>query len=188
MNVWQMFMGTVPHCMQPSPSDGSLNLNVAEHWWKMTPCSTASWSDHGFAMLLKYCWWQIDKWGPADSQGGWYFVRLRPEYFTWLCRFRQSLRRWTPRFLTPVYKSSRVEMCSELLAIYSANSDNILSHTVTGDEPRIHHWNLNSSRCSGSTSTQCHPGSFALSRRMEKSWPQFSWIAKVCCWWITFHI
>ena len=29
-NVWQMFTGTVPHRMQPSP-DVSLNLNVAEH-------------------------------------------------------------------------------------------------------------------------------------------------------------
>jgi len=30
-----MFTGTVPHCVQPSP-DGSLNLNMAEHSWKMT--------------------------------------------------------------------------------------------------------------------------------------------------------
>jgi len=27
--------GLVPHCMQPSP-DGSLNVNVAAHRWKMT--------------------------------------------------------------------------------------------------------------------------------------------------------
>jgi len=46
----------------------------------------------------------------------------------------------------------------------------------------------NSSQCSGSTPTQCHPRRFVLSHRMEKPWPQFSWIAKVWCWWITFHI
>ena len=39
----------------------------------------------------------------------------------------------------------------------------------------------NSSRCSGSTPTHCRSGSFALSRRLKKSWPQFSGIAKACC-------
>lgn len=98
--------------------------------------------------------------------------------------------RWVPRLLTPVQKSFRVETCSELLAIYSANSDNVLSRIVTGDETWIHHWDSDTKRsqCSGSTPTHRHPGSFALSRRLEKSWPQYSGIAKVCCWWITFHI
>jgi len=44
------------------------------------------------------------------------------------------------RLLTPVQKSFRVETCSELLAIYSATSDNVLSHIITGDEMWIHHW------------------------------------------------
>lgn len=48
--------------------------------------------------------------------------------------------RWVPRLLTPVQKSFRVETCSELLGIYSANSDNVLSRIVTGDETWIHHW------------------------------------------------
>ena len=48
--------------------------------------------------------------------------------------------RWVPRLLTPVQKSFRVETCSELLVIYSANSDNVLSRIVTGDEKWIHHW------------------------------------------------
>jgi len=47
--------------------------------------------------------------------------------------------RWAPRFLTPVQKSFRVETCSELLAIYSATPDNVLSR-ITGDETWIHHW------------------------------------------------
>jgi len=83
-----------------------------------------------------------------------------------------------------------VETCSELLAIHSANLDNVLSHNVTGNEPRIHHWDQtpNGCQCTGSMPTQCHPGGSALVCRLEKSWPQFCWIAKVCCWWITFHI
>jgi len=48
--------------------------------------------------------------------------------------------RWAPRFLTPVQKSFRVETCSELLAIYSATPDNVLSRLITGDETWIHHW------------------------------------------------
>ena len=48
--------------------------------------------------------------------------------------------KWVPRLLTPVQKSFRVETCSELLGIYSANSDNVLSRIVTGDETWIHHW------------------------------------------------
>ena len=101
-------MGTVPHCMQPSP-DGSLNLNV---------CNIAG--------------------------------------------------RW-PLCWTPAKKSFRVETCSELLAIYSANWDNILSRTVTGDDQESITGILspNSSRCTGSTPTHCHPRSFALSRRIE---------------------
>jgi len=34
----------------------------------------------------------------------------------------------------------RVETCSELLAIYSATPDNVLSRIITGDETWIHHW------------------------------------------------
>jgi len=48
--------------------------------------------------------------------------------------------RWAPCFLTPVQKSFRVETCSELLAIYSATPDNVLSRIITGDETWIHHW------------------------------------------------
>jgi len=48
--------------------------------------------------------------------------------------------RWARCFLTPVQKSFRVEACSELLAIYSATPDNVLSRTITGDETWIHHW------------------------------------------------
>jgi len=48
--------------------------------------------------------------------------------------------RRVPCFLTPVQKSFRVETCSELLAIYSATPDNVLSRTITGDETWIHHW------------------------------------------------
>jgi len=42
--------------------------------------------------------------------------------------------RWAPYFLTPVQKSFRVETCSELLAIYSATPDNVLSRIITVDE------------------------------------------------------
>jgi len=45
----------------------------------------------------------------------------------------------------------------------------------------------NSNQCSGSTSTLRHLRSFALNHWQEKSWPQFSGIAKAFCWWITFH-
>jgi len=38
--------------------------------------------------------------------------------------------RWA---LSPVQKSFRVETCSELLAIYSATLDNVLSLIITGD-------------------------------------------------------
>jgi len=48
--------------------------------------------------------------------------------------------RWAPCFLAPIQKSFRVETCSELLAIYSATPDNVLSCTITGDETWIHHW------------------------------------------------
>ena len=48
--------------------------------------------------------------------------------------------RWAPCFLTSVQKSFRMEICSELLAIYSATSDNVLSRIITGDETWIHHW------------------------------------------------
>jgi len=41
---------------------------------------------------------------------------------------------WAPRFLTPVQKSFRVETCSELLAIYIATQDNVLSRIITCDE------------------------------------------------------
>jgi len=34
----------------------------------------------------------------------------------------------------------RVETCSELLAIYSATPDNVLSRIITGDETWIYHW------------------------------------------------
>jgi len=43
-------------------------------------------------------------------------------------------------FLTPIQKSFRVETCSELLAIYSAAPDNVLSRIITVDEMWIHHW------------------------------------------------
>jgi len=48
--------------------------------------------------------------------------------------------RWAQCFLTPVQRSFRVETCSELLAIYSATPDNVLSRIITGDETWIHHW------------------------------------------------
>jgi len=48
--------------------------------------------------------------------------------------------RWIPHLLTPVQKSFRVETCLELLAIYSASPDNVLSRIITGDETWIHHW------------------------------------------------
>jgi len=40
----------------------------------------------------------------------------------------------------PVQKSFRVETCSELLASHSANSNNVLSRIIAGDETWIHHW------------------------------------------------
>jgi len=83
-----------------------------------------------------------------------------------------------------------METSSELFAVYIANSDNILSRTVTGDEPRIHHWDLVTKQepmlWKHANSPPPTAGSFALSCRLEKSWPQFSWIAKVCCWWIDY--
>jgi len=33
-----------------------------------------------------------------------------------------------------------VETCSELLAIYTATPDNVLSRIITGDKTWIHHW------------------------------------------------
>jgi len=48
--------------------------------------------------------------------------------------------RWASCFLRPVKKSFQVETCSELLAIYSATPDNVLSRIITGDETWIHHW------------------------------------------------
>jgi len=42
--------------------------------------------------------------------------------------------------LTTVQKLFRVETCSELLALYAANPDHVVSQTVTGDETWIHHW------------------------------------------------
>jgi len=48
--------------------------------------------------------------------------------------------RWDPCFLTSVQKSFRMKTCSELLAIYSATPDNVLSCITTGDETWIHHW------------------------------------------------
>ena len=48
--------------------------------------------------------------------------------------------RWAQCFLPPVQRSFRVETCSELLAIYSATPDNVLSRIITGDETWIHHW------------------------------------------------
>ena len=58
-----------------------------------------------------------------------------------------------------------METCSELLAIYSATSDNVLSRIITGDEPCGFTTGIqtpNRSRRSGNTSTLLHPGSFAL--------------------------
>jgi len=50
-----MFTGTVPHHMQPS-ADGALNLNVAEHRWKMTTMLDGQLRRPRVivAMLLKY--------------------------------------------------------------------------------------------------------------------------------------
>lgn len=48
--------------------------------------------------------------------------------------------RWVPRMLTPVQKSFRVDTCSELLALYDADPDNVLSRIITGDETWLHHW------------------------------------------------
>jgi len=75
--------------------------------------------------------------------------------------------RWAPCFLTPVQKSFRVKTCSELLAIYSATPDDVLSRIITGDETWIHHWDSDTKqesiqRCSRSTSTLLHTGSSAL--------------------------
>jgi len=97
--------------------------------------------------------------------------------------------RWAPRFLTPVQKSFRVETCSEMLAIYSATPDNVLSRIITGDETWIHHWDPGTIQ----ESTQwkhvnsAPPRNFRTQPSAGKSWPQFSGIAKACCWWITYH-
>jgi len=45
----------------------------------------------------------------------------------------------------------------------------------------------NKNQRSGKTFTFRHPRSFALNRRREKSWLQFSGTIKVCCWWTTSH-
>jgi len=74
--------------------------------------------------------------------------------------------RWAPCFLTPVQKSFWVETCSELLAIYTATLDNMLSHLITGDETCMFttgiHQTQNTSHCSGNTSSLLHPGSSTL--------------------------
>ena len=90
----------------------------------------------------------------------------------------------------PVQKSFRVETCSELLAIYSANSDNVLYRIVTGDEnvdsplESCHQTGVNAVKARQLTAIQ----EVSHSAVGWKSWPQFAEIAKVCCWWITFHI
>ena len=77
--------------------------------------------------------------------------------------------RWVPCILTHVQKSFRVEMCSELLAIYTATPDNMLSRIITDDETWIHHWDPDTEQGSmqWNTSTLLHPGSSALNRPLE---------------------
>ena len=72
----------------------------------------------------------------------------------------------------PCFSDTRSEVisggtCSELLAIYSATPDDVLSRIITGDETWIHHWDSDTKqesiqRCSRSTSTLLHTGSSAL--------------------------
>jgi len=85
-----------------------------------------------------------------------------------------------PTFLTPVQKSFRVDTCSELLAIYSATPDNVLSRIITGDETWIHHWDSYTIQ----ESTQWKhvnsppPRKFRTQPSARKSWPQFFWDCK----------
>jgi len=81
-----------------------------------------------FSSFIQYWWWEIDEWGPEDSQGSGYFAWQHPEYFTWSSRFKQSLRRWTPCFLTSFLKSFRVETCSKLLAIQCQLRQRVVLH------------------------------------------------------------
>jgi histone-lysine N-methyltransferase SETMAR len=48
--------------------------------------------------------------------------------------------RWVPRSLTEEHKQQRKAICSELLAHYEAEGDDLLSNIVTGDETWIHHF------------------------------------------------
>jgi len=77
--------------------------------------------------------------------------------------------KWVTRLLTPILKSFRVETCSELLAIYSATPDNVLSRIITGDEKWIHHWDPDTEQelMQWKHSTLHHPGSSTLNRRLE---------------------
>ena len=89
--------------------------------------------------------------------------------------------RWAPCFLTPVKKSFRVETCSELLAIYTATPDNVLSHIITGDETWILHWDSDTKQESMQWKYISSPPPRKLGTQplAGKSWPQFSGIAKV---------
>jgi len=94
----------------------------------------------------------------------------------------------------PCFSDTRSEVisggtCSELLAIYSATPDNVLSHLITDDETWIHHWypdrKLQSLQWKH---VNCFPPrKFRTQPSAGKSWPQCSGITKACCWWITYH-
>ena len=117
-----MFTGTVPHRMQPSP-DGSLNLNVAEHRWKMTAGrpveATTDDCCHAVEMLVMRDR-RLKVLDVAREVGISYgsVLNILHDHLG----LSKVCARWVPRLLTPVQKSFRVETCSELLAIYSANS------------------------------------------------------------------
>jgi histone-lysine N-methyltransferase SETMAR len=57
-----------------------------------------------------------------------------------LLGYSKVCARWVPRSLTEEHKEQRKIICSELLALYEAEGDDILSTIVTGDEIWIHHF------------------------------------------------
>jgi len=91
--------------------------------------------------------------------------------------------RRVPCFLTPVQKSFRVETCLELLAIYSATPDNVLSRIITGDETWIHHWDSDTKKESMQFKhvNSPSPRKFHTQRRLESHGHNFLGLQKRAC-------
>jgi len=183
-------MGTVP---PPSYSTvtrwGCWNLTWPNITWIWHPSWPASWSNHWW--LLPCCRKAGD--GRSTTESLKIATEVGVSYGSVLNILLEHSglsnvhARWVSCFLTPVQKTFWVETCSELLAIYSATPDNVLSRIITGDETWIHHWDSDTKQESMQWKhvNSPLPRKFRTQPSVGKSWPQFSGIAKACCWWIT---